>query len=95
MPAVQEFQRFIDQPTRSPSGSLAEFYAKEGYAVIPNALSSELAELRAETLAICAGERGDEHPASEHGAIVRADPTVAGWRCRGAPCGRPTRSEPE
>ena len=37
----------------------AEFYAENGYLVVENALSpTEIEELRAETTAICRGERG-------------------------------------
>ena len=51
---------FIDEPTVSASGSYAEFYAEHGYLVIPNALTpDEVDELRAETTAICRGDRGD------------------------------------
>lgn len=51
---------FIQSPTVSASGSLSEFYAENGYFVLPNALTpAEVEELRAETTAICRGERGD------------------------------------
>ncbi|MBV7332346.1 phytanoyl-CoA dioxygenase family protein [Chloroflexi bacterium TSY] len=51
---------FIQSPTATPEGDLAKFYQENGYLVIPDALSrDELEELRAETLAICRGERGE------------------------------------
>ena len=38
---------------------MATFYHEQGYLIVENALSpDELAELRAETTAICRGERG-------------------------------------
>ncbi|MEM7534580.1 MAG: phytanoyl-CoA dioxygenase family protein [Chloroflexota bacterium] len=51
---------FIVKPTVSTSGDYADFYQENGYLVVPDALSpDELDELRAETLAICQGERGE------------------------------------
>ena len=51
--------KFIEEPT-TQEGSLNAFYQTNGYLVVPNALTSdELKELRAETLSICKGERGD------------------------------------
>ena len=42
------------------AGSVREFYAENGYYVLPDALTPvEVEELRAETTAICLGERGD------------------------------------
>ena len=42
------------------SESIREFYAENGYYVLPEALTPvEVEELRAETTAICEGERGD------------------------------------
>ncbi len=42
------------------NGSIGDFYRENGYLVVPNALSqSELEELRAETLSVCRGERGE------------------------------------
>lgn len=41
-------------------GSLSDFYRENGYLVVPGALSeAELEELRAETLSVCRGERGE------------------------------------
>ncbi|MEZ4711399.1 MAG: phytanoyl-CoA dioxygenase family protein [Caldilineaceae bacterium] len=60
MAAILTMPNFIVRPTLSPSGDLAEFYRENGYVVIPDALSAaEIAEMRAETLAICQGERGE------------------------------------
>ena len=42
------------------NGSLRDFYEENGYLVVPEALSAEeLEELRAETLSVCRGQRGD------------------------------------
>ncbi len=42
------------------AGSVREFYAENGYYVLPDALTPvEVEALRAETTAICSGERGD------------------------------------
>ncbi len=41
-------------------GSIRQFYAENGYYILPDALTPvEVEELRAETTAICKGERGD------------------------------------
>lgn len=51
---------FIVGPTVGRDGSYRTFYEDNGYLIIPNALShDELEELRAETLSICKGERGE------------------------------------
>lgn len=51
---------FIEETTVSANGSLAEFYEENGFAAVPNALTpQEVEELRAETLRICKGERGE------------------------------------
>ncbi len=51
---------FVTQTTLSKNGSLAEFYHENGYVVVPNALSpDEIETLRAESIRICAGERGE------------------------------------
>ena len=51
---------FITKTTRSANNSRAEFYAENGYLVVPDALSpDELQELCDETLRICKGELGD------------------------------------
>ncbi len=58
---------FIDEPTLGPDGDLASFYAENGYFVLPGALSAaEVEELRAETLAICRGERGEIQGSEPH-----------------------------
>jgi phytanoyl-CoA hydroxylase len=45
--------------TTEPDEDLAARFARDGYAILPAALSAaEVAELRAETLAICRGQRG-------------------------------------
>ena len=42
------------------SESIRQFFAENGYYVLPDALTAaEVEELRAETTAICKGERGD------------------------------------
>ena len=42
------------------SESIRQFYAENGYYVLPDALTAaEVEELRGETTAICKGERGD------------------------------------
>ncbi len=51
---------FITEMTVSANGSVSDFYEEHGYLVVPDALSpEELDELRAETLSICKGERGE------------------------------------
>ena len=60
MSAVLDTPNFIIRTTLSPTGDLAEFYRENGYVVVPDALSpAEVDTLRAETLAICKGERGE------------------------------------
>ena len=46
--------------TAESGESIREFYAENGYYILPDALTPvEVEELRAETTAICKGERGD------------------------------------